>query len=189
MQTSSQNRLGNDFFKRDALVVAPELLGKTIVRKLGNGTIFRLPVSEIEVYRGMEDQACHASKGLTRRNRVMFGPGGSVYMYLVYGMHWMFNIVTGGADQPEAILIRGVGDIYGPGRVTALLKMDGSFYEENITQSDRIWMENAHPVKEYTTGPRVGIHYAGEPWISIPWRYRILPPMPPCPQALKPPSP
>ena len=101
----------------------------------------------------------------------MFGPGGTIYMYLVYGMHWMFNIVTGPEGNPEALLIRGTGSVFGPGRVTRHLQLDGSFYGEDIAHSDRIWLEDATPAISFTTGPRVGIGYAGEPWVSIPWRF------------------
>lgn len=140
-----------------------------------DGARICLPVTEVEVYRGTEDLACHASKGITERNRVMFRHGGIIYMYLVYGMHWMFNIVTGEAGHPEALLIRGIGDIIGPGRVTKHLKMGGDFYGEDMTCSDRIWLADSPLVNNYITSPRVGINYAGEPWVSIPWRYLIKP--------------
>ncbi len=165
------NRLDRTFFLRPALVVAPELLGKLIVRRFDDGSILRIPVTEVEVYLGIDDRACHASRGMTPRNRVMFGEGGILYMYLIYGIHWMLNIVTGGAGQPEALLIRGAGAVAGPGKLTALLRMDGSFYGEDLSTSDRVWIEDAPAIGDFTTGPRVGINYAGEPWISKPWRY------------------
>jgi len=166
--------LPSGFFTRDVLAIAPEILGKILVRTLPDGSEIRLPLTEVEIYRGVEDQACHASKGMTTRNRVMFGVGGHIYMYLVYGMHWMFNIVTGPAGSPEALLIRGVGDVFGPGRVTKLLQMDGSFYGEPMASSTRIRVENAPSIVHYSTGPRVGIHYAGEPWLSKPWRLKVM---------------
>jgi len=138
-----------------------------------DGTKFILPITEVEVYLGEEDQACHASRGVTERNRVMYERGGKIYMYLVYGMHWMFNIVTGEAGHAEALLIRGVGDISGPGRVTRYLQMKRDFYGEDLVTSERIWIEEAPEIEKYSTGPRVGINYAGEPWISAPWRYKI----------------
>lgn len=168
------NRLNHTFFCRDSLVIAPEILGKVIVRVLPDGTRICLPVTEVEVYRGTEDLACHASKGKTKRNQVMFGPGGHIYIYLVYGMHWMLNIVAGEEGSPEALLIRGAGDISGPGLVTRHLKLGGDFYGEYIATSDRIWLEDAQTVNSFSTGPRVGINYAGEPWISIPWRFRTI---------------
>jgi len=162
-----------EFYTRDVLEIAPEILGKKLVRIFDNGSRLELPLTEVEIYRGMEDEACHANRGLTDRNRVMFGEGGYIYMYLVYGMHWMFNIVTGQAGNPEALLVRGVGETIGPGRVTHLLQMDRSFYGESLFNSRRIWIEDAPSVSQYTTAPRVGIHYAGEPWLSMPWRYRV----------------
>ncbi len=162
--------LPQDFYTQDALEVAPQILGKMLVRTFSDGTRIRLPVSEIEIYRGGEDLACHASRGMTGRNRVMFGEGGYIYMYLVYGMHWMFNIVTGPAGHPEALLVRGAGEISGPGKVTKHLGMDRSFYGEPLFNSTRICIENAPTVAQYQTGPRIGINYAGEPWLSIPWR-------------------
>ena len=167
------NRLGHSFFDRDALEIAPEILGKNLMRVMADGTRICLPVSDVEVYRGTEDLACHASKGQTERNKVMFNQGGIIYMYLVYGMHWMFNIVTGAAGHPEALLIRGLGDIIGPGRVTRHLNMGKDFYGEDLVRSERIWLENGPELGQYSTGPRIGINYAGEPWISIPWRFWI----------------
>lgn len=162
--------LPKDFYTQDALEVAPQMLGKILVRTFSDGTQIRLPISEVEIYRGGEDLACHASRGITERNRIMFGEGGYIYMYLVYGMHWMFNIVTGLAGHPEALLVRGIGEIFGPGKVTKHLGMDRSFYGEPIFYSTRIYIENAPTVAQYQTGPRIGINYAGEPWLSIPWR-------------------
>ena len=156
-------------------MVAPEILGKILVRVLQDKTTICLPVTEVEVYRGAEDLACHASKGLTERNRVMFGPGGHIYMYLVYGMHWMCNIVTGAPGHPEALLIRSVGDIAGPGRVTKKLQMGLDFYSEDLVLSERIWLTDGPIIKTFSTGPRIGINYAGEPWVSMPWRYWIKP--------------
>ncbi|MFA6126515.1 MAG: DNA-3-methyladenine glycosylase [Bacteroidales bacterium] len=167
------SRLDHTFFDREALVMAPEILGKTLVRVLPDGSRISLPITEVEVYRGTDDLACHASKGLTERNRVMFGEGGIIYMYFIYGMHWMFNIIAAGPGQPEALLIRGVGEISGPGRVTKILAMDRSFYGEDLRTSKRIWLEDAPAVTSFQTGPRVGINYAGEPWVSVPWRYRV----------------
>lgn len=167
------NRLDHTFFSRDALEIAPEILGKVLVRCMEDGTKLCLPVTEVEVYRGTGDLACHASKGMTQRNRIMFGRGGHIYMYLVYGMHWMFNIVTGMEGNPEALLVRGVGEVTGPGRVTRYLRMNGDFYGENLAGSGRIWLNDAPVVEKFMTSPRIGIDYAGEPWVSIPWRFWI----------------
>ena len=101
----------------------------------------------------------------------MFREGGLVYVYLIYGMYWMLNIVTGKENEAEAVLIRGVQEFSGPGRVGKALQLDKSFYGENLLTSEKIWIENAKPVVKFETSPRIGINYAGEPWVSKPWRF------------------
>lgn len=164
-------RLPADFFQRDVLTVAPELLGKVLVRNFGDGNVERLIISEVEAYSAPHDLACHASKGVNSRTKVMFREGGLVYVYLIYGIYWMLNIVTGHTDEASAVLIRGVKGISGPGRVGKMLRLDKSFYGENLYLSERLWIENSMVSPEYESLPRVGIDYAGEPWISKPWRY------------------
>ena len=165
------NRLPKSFFQREVLEVAPKLLGKIIVRKLNNGKVIKFIITEVEAYSGDGDLACHASKGKTTRTDVMFRDGGVVYVYLIYGMYWMLNIVTGKENDAAAVLIRGIEGISGPGRVGKALQLDKSFYGENLFTSERIWIENAVPVNKFSTSPRIGINYAGEPWISKPWRF------------------
>ena len=164
-------RLLNSFFLRDVLQVAPEMLGKTIVRRYENQSVQRFIITEVEAYSGNGDLACHASKGKTPRTEVMFRDGGLVYVYLIYGMYWMLNIVTGKENDAAAVLIRGVENVSGPGRVGKALQLDKSFYGEELATSDRIWIEEGKKITNYTTSPRVGINYAGEPWISKPWRF------------------
>jgi DNA-3-methyladenine glycosylase len=165
-------RLSPDFFLRDVLEVAPALLGKQLVRQFDDGTIERYQITETEAYRGMEDLACHASKGRTRRTEVMFKEGGTVYVYLIYGMYWLLNLVTGPENQPSAVLIRGMEGFPGPGRVGRKLQLDKSFYGENLLSSSRIWVEDAEPVLEFKTSRRIGIEYAGE-WADKMWRFYI----------------
>lgn len=167
-------RLSSAFFLHDVLEVAPDLLGKILVRKYDDGIIRRFTITETEAYRGIEDKACHASKGRTTRNEVMFREGGLIYVYFIYGMYWMLNIVTGREEDASAVLIRGLDDISGPGRVGKILHMDRSFYGEKLCESNRIWIEDHHSPVIFTTHPRVGIHYAGEPWIGMPWRYILF---------------
>ena len=164
-------RLDKSFFLRDVLEVAPEMLGKIIVRKFADNHIEKFTITEVEAYSGNGDLACQASKGKTKRTEVMFGEGGLVYVYLIYGMYWMLNIVTGHENDAAAILIRGIKGISGPGRVGKTLQLDKSFYGENLATSEKIWIENAEPVINFQTSPRIGINYAGEPWISKPWRF------------------
>ena len=157
------------FFTQDALAIAPKLLGKYLVRKYDDGRIERFQIVEVEAYRGVEDLACHASKGRTKRTEIMYHDGGRLYMYLIYGMYWMLNIVTGQEDEPQAILIRGVVGAIGPGRLTKRLSLDGSFYGE-IVPSSRIWIEDSGESPRYTTTPRIGVDYAKE-WAAKPWRF------------------
>ncbi|MDO8953109.1 MAG: DNA-3-methyladenine glycosylase [Draconibacterium sp.] len=167
-------RLKSSFFRRGVLEVAPELLGKIIVRKFEDGRIEKFVITEVEAYSGDGDLACHASKGKTARNEVMFREGGLVYVYFIYGMYWMLNFVTGEENDASAVLIRGVQGISGPGRVGKSLQLDKSFNGENLFTSERIWIENAETVAKFTTSPRIGINYAGEPWISKPWRFVLI---------------
>jgi len=164
-------KLGQDFFSRDVLEVAPDLLGKVLVRRFENGKLFTSRITEVEAYRGVEDKACHASKGRTSRTEIMYHTGGSVYVYLIYGIYWMLNFVTGDRNEPQAVLIRGLDAITGPGRITRRLEIDSDFYGENLVGSERLWVENSGQQVRMQTGPRIGIDYAGEPWKTLPWRY------------------
>ncbi len=168
------SRLPNSFFQRDVLEVASELLGKIISRKFSNGKIDKFVITEVEAYSGNGDLACHASKGKTQRTEVMFREGGVVYVYLIYGMYWMLNIVTGKENDASAVLIRGIEGISGPGRVGKALQLDKSFNGENLITSQRIWIENTDVVVKFSTSPRIGIDYAGEPWVNKPWRYILI---------------
>ncbi|MBI4158052.1 MAG: DNA-3-methyladenine glycosylase [Candidatus Yanofskybacteria bacterium] len=98
-------RLKQEFFNRGTVVVAKDLLGKYLVRRIGR-KIIRARITETEAYCGIKDNACHASKGLTERTKVMFGPPGRAYVYLIYGMHHCLNVVTMEEGRPEAVLIR-----------------------------------------------------------------------------------
>jgi DNA-3-methyladenine glycosylase len=167
-------RLNCAFFQRNVLEVAPELIGKTIVRKFDDKTIQRYKITETEAYSGDGDLACHASKGKTSRTEVMFREGGLVYVYFIYGMYWMLNFVTGKNEEASAVLIRGLEGISGPGRVGKVLHLDKSFYGENLETSKRIWVEDNENIHEMIATPRIGINYAGEPWISKPWRFLII---------------
>jgi len=165
------NRIPSEFFKREVLEVAPDLIGKMLVRRFDDKSIQKFTITEVEAYRGRDDLACHAYKGKTKRTEVMFREGGLIYVYLIYGMYWMLNIVTGMEKDASAVLIRSVANISGPGRVGKKLQLDKTFYGENLCISDRIWIENSETEVPYIANPRIGIDYAGEPWISVPWRF------------------
>lgn len=166
-------KIETSFFLNDVLHVAPLLIGKYLVRNFPSGKVIKYMITETEAYRGEEDMACHASKGLTARTKIMYDRGGNVYVYLVYGMHWMLNIVTGKANEPQAVLIRGVKDIEGPGRLTKKLEIEESFYGEDLSVSERIWIEEEDKIMQIKTTPRIGIDYAGE-WKNKLWRFVAL---------------
>ncbi len=168
-------KLKKDYYLRDVLDVAPEMPGKYLTMRLTDGSTRRYMITEVEAYRGPEDQASHAFKGRTKRTEIMYQEGGRLYIYLIYGMYWMLNIVTGEKDNPQAILIRGVDEYPGPGRLTKSLAIDKSYNGEDLTLSDRIWVEDAGIVLPVKVGPRIGVDYAGEYWKAKPWRYFIEP--------------
>lgn len=172
-QMEPGRRLQRDFFVRDVLEVAPELLLKSLVLIDSEGIISRYIITETEAYRGSEDKACHASKGRTDRTEVMYHEGGKLYVYLVYGIHWMLNVVTGLRDNPQAVLIRGLKNLNGPGRVTRTLRIDKSYNGEDLILSSRIWIEDSGNFADYKTSERIGIEYAGEYWKTRPWRFYL----------------
>jgi len=167
-----KGRVDRNFFLGDAVTVARQLPGMDLVINAGE-KYGRFMITETEAYLGNGDRACHASRGRTPRTEPMYLDGGHLYIYFVYGMHWMLNIVTGAAEDPQAVLIRGVRQYTGPGRVTKGLGIDGTFNREDLASSGRIWVEKTGLRPDLTAGPRVGINYAGEPWISKPWRFII----------------
>lgn len=165
------NRLNIDFYHQDAVTVAEKLLGKILIRISEDGTINRFRITETEAYLGEEDLACHASKGRTPRTDIMYADGGKLYVYLIYGMYWMLNVVTGTKNQPQAVLIRGIDNIIGSGKVGRELKIDKSFYGESLLNSNRIWIEYAEDETNFSAEARVGVDYAGDEWKNKPWRF------------------
>lgn len=171
---TSSSLLPRDFFDRPADRVARELLGALLVVRGPDGRPTRHVVCETEAYLGAHDLACHGSKGMTKRNAVMFGPAGRWYVYLCYGMHWMLNIVTGPKGVPAAVLIRGAGDFIGPGRVTRGLGIDKSFDGLAATRPTGLWFEPGTPTppRRIRRTPRIGVGYAGE-WAEKPLRFVV----------------
>jgi len=154
------------FYRRGAVTVARDLLGVRLCTAAGSWRI-----TETEAYVGEGDTACHARRGRTPRTAVMYLPGGAAYVYLCYGIHALLNIVTGEKDEPEAVLVRGVQGIPGPGRVTRAAGIDLSFNEENLLRSKRLWLEDDGTRFAYTAAPRVGIDYASERDRQRLWRF------------------
>ncbi len=163
-----------EFFERNALVVARELLGKQLVRRLGTREV-SVMITEVEAYFGFKDQASHAYRGPTLRNSPMWGPAGHIYVYFTYGMHWMLNFTVGKAGYPAAILIRGVEGAAGPARLTKLLKIDKRLNGLPLGKKAGLWLEDRGvvvPKSEIKRGPRVGVDYAG-PYKLKPWRFTL----------------
>ncbi|MGD9719815.1 MAG: DNA-3-methyladenine glycosylase [Pirellulales bacterium] len=167
----------NDFFARPALTVAKELIGKTLVRRTGRRQVACL-IKETEAYIGPHDLACHGSKGRTPRTEVMFGPAGFWYVYFIYGIHWMLNVVTNDVDHPAAVLIRGAGEWTGPARLTKALAIDKRLNAQPATPAAGLWIEDRGvtiPRGGIQRTPRIGVDYAG-PWAARPYRFLLARP-------------
>lgn len=167
----SSIRLQREFYTDDVLIVAKKLIGKLLCRRYEDGSVKKYRINETEAYKAPDDLACHAAKGRTERTEAFYMSGGHVYVYLCYGIHWLINIVTGKEDDPQAVLIRGIETAPGPGRVGSRLELSKKLYGTDLTTSDIIWLEDDGTEWDYIETPRVGIDYAGEPWISKPWRF------------------
>lgn len=189
-------RLGRDDFNRPTLQVARHLLGKFIVRRQRGRQLAGM-ITEVEAYRAPRDRASHAFGGhRSARVEPLYRDGGTAYVHLVYGLHWLLNFSTVGTGTPEGVLIRGIlvgiaaADrrlLSGPGRVGAYLGIDKALDGVDVTRSTRIWLEDRGirvPAGRLRKGPRVGIDYAGPYWAARCWRFWIdmskrLPPFPP----------
>jgi len=170
--------LRKSFFERDTVVVAKDLLGKFLVRKVDGKNIYT-KIVETEAYGGLEDNASHSSHGKTLRNEVMFGEAGRFYVYFVYGMHWMLNVVCGKKDFPAAVLVRGVEidglGFDGPARLTKLLKVDKLFNGKLASKTTGLWFEDRGvkiPRGKIVNSKRIGVDYAGE-WAEKLYRFYL----------------
>ena len=152
-------RLDAEFFHRDVLEAAPDLVGKILVHKLPDGTELRERIAETEAYRGEEDKGCHAAKGRTKRTELLYGESGVIYVYLCYGMHWLMNVITGENDQPQGLLIRAGKKYNGPAKLTKNMKVDGSFNGVSLRDNEEIWFEDDGYRPKIRTAPRVDIEW------------------------------
>jgi len=188
--------LKRDFYTRaDTLRVARELLGKRLVVPAPAGERVSGRIVEVEAYLGVEDRAAHSYGGRrTRRTETMFGTGGRVYVFFVYGMHHQFNVVTGPEGVPHVVLVRAVEPeegielmkerrpvstarelTNGPGKLCRALGIDLTFDGEDLTTGRRLWLEETgvrFKSEEIASGPRVGIDYAAEDALK-PWRFWV----------------
>ena len=166
------------FFARPTVEVARDLLGCRLHRVV-DGVARVARVVETEAYCGVEDLACHASKGLTARTAPMFGPAGHAYVYFVYGMHHCLNAVTEGG-RGAAVLVRALEPLSGipegcktsgPGLLTKAMSVDRTLDAHDLTRGETLWLEAGEgPAGAVETGPRIGVDYAGE-WAGRPWRF------------------
>jgi DNA-3-methyladenine glycosylase len=185
-------KLPREFFNRDPVLVARDLLGKLLVR-IEDGHRISGIVTETEAYRRQEDLACHAKSGLTPRTEVMFGPPGVAYVYFTYGMHWMLNFVCQPEGDPNAVLLRGIHPVEGidlirerrkgrprtawtngPAKICQALNIDKRYNGYDICAPDaELFVIDKEPIADInvTTGPRVGLNSVPEPWLSKPWRF------------------
>ncbi|MBI2551719.1 DNA-3-methyladenine glycosylase [Candidatus Uhrbacteria bacterium] len=185
-----KRRMPRTFYTHPTLTVAKDLLGKFLVRRMPGGKVLAGKIVETEAYIGPQDRASHAFGGKrTPRNEAEYLIGGHVYIYLVYGMYWQFNISTGRQGSPECVLIRAlepdlnvkwkmqnVKFSNGPGKLCRWMKLDKSFYGEDLTKSRRLWLENRGvrvSRAQIVSGPRVGIDYAGAYFAARPWRFYL----------------
>lgn len=151
-------KLNYNFYNQHVVDVAKNLLGK----RLFCGTFFGI-IAETEAYRGSEDEASHASKGVTPRSSVMFGLSGRAYVYMIYGMYYCFNIVCEPLGQPAAVLIRGLRmtDIFldGPGKICRYLSINKKYNAYDIVKSNYLYLKNGFLVdeKDYIATSRYGI--------------------------------
>lgn len=165
--------LGKKFFDRKTLVVAKDLLGKFLVRKMGRKIVAE-KIKEVEAYVGPYDLASHSSKGRTKRTQVMFCKAGTLYVYFVYGMYWMLNVVTEEKDYPAAILIRGTKHYKGPGILTRELKVSGKLNGKLANKKAGLWFEDRGETvspRSIKKTPRIGVHYAGPIWSKKNYRF------------------
>ena len=182
-------RLPRSFLTGDALSIAPALLGRVVVSETAEGRV-AVRLTEVEAYRGADDPASHAYRGLTRRNSIMFDEPGHLYTYFVYGMHWCANIVTGPAGHPSAVLLR-AGDVVaghvlaadrrsdrtksdhlarGPAGLASVLGLAADQNGADLFASDSPLSVRAGlptPPELVRTGPRVGVNVGAE----LPWRF------------------
>lgn len=182
MVFSTQSKMASkilkpEFFDRSSVVVARDLLGKYLVRRVDSKTEAS-KIVETESYEGLEDKASHASLGQTARNAPMFSRAGTIYVYFTYGMHWMLNIVCGKSGHPAAVLIRGIEGCIGPARLTKKLNIDKNLNGKMLGKESGLWVIDKTNKTDRTDTrlkimrtPRVGVVYAGPVWSKKLYRF------------------
>ena len=171
--TNSQSILSLEFFRRPAAKVARDLVGKKILRSY-DGFLKAAIITETEAYEGTHDLASHSSRGRTARTEVMFGPAGCFYIYRIYGLHWMLNVVTGDVDEAAAVLIRSIEGVNGPGRVATALGIDNSLNGLAACPAANLWFETGDSAARKLSirrTARIGVEYAGPIWAEKKLRF------------------
>ena len=185
--------LNQTFYEIGTLRVARALIGKKLVRQIGGIELSGMIV-ETEAYCGRKDSACHAHRGKTNRNSVMFGPPGHAYVYFTYGMHYLLNIVTEAEGKPCAVLIRAILPVAGveemearrrrrkdceltngPAKLCQALAIDKTFNGWDLTSGKELWVEEYKKItpKLITATPRIGIDYAQVQHRNALWRFVV----------------
>ncbi len=182
--------ISREFYGRNTLDVARDLLGKTLVSELPAKGRVALRIVETEAYIGENDKACHASKGMTARNSVMFGEPGHAYVYLIYGMYNCLNLVTEKNGFPAAVLIRAGEPVEGieimaslrkkankpqdiasgPGKLCGAMDITRALNGADVCKKGALYVEDGPAVKDIVASPRIGVDYAGEDALK-PWRF------------------
>jgi len=192
-------KLEQSFYTRDDVVlIARELIGKVLCTRF-EGMLTKGIITETEAYEGITDRASHAyGNRRTARTEIMYREGGTAYVYLCYGIHSLFNVVTSKAGNPHAVLIRsvlptegldimklrtnknsiGAREGMGPGKVASLMGIHYSHSGLSLLEGDHslIWIEHPDGERisgEIIAGPRIGVDYAGED-AKLPYRFRIV---------------
>jgi DNA-3-methyladenine glycosylase len=172
-------KLTREFYDRKTIIVAKELLGKYLVHSK-NGIDQIGKIVEVEAYLGAHDQASHSARGLTARNKIMFGPPGYAYVYLIYGMHYCMNVVTESENHASAILIRALEPIKnitakttGPGLLCRAMNLDLTLNGHDL-MSDNFYLADPLESGKFTiiSKPRIGVDYAGS-WADKLLRFYI----------------
>jgi DNA-3-methyladenine glycosylase len=166
-------RLNSVFYGRDAADLARDLIGTILVRRVGSKEL-RARIVETEAYVGEHDLACHAARGRTARTEVMFGPGGHAYVYFIYGMYDMFNVVSGPAGDAQAVLIRAAealgwnADLSGPGKLTRAMRITRAHNGVDLTGDKLFFLGNPGRRPRIVKAKRIGVDYAKH------WKHALL---------------
>ncbi len=169
------HKLPREFYDRDTILVAKELLGKYLVHHV-HDQVYVGRIVEVEAYLGPHDLAAHSAKGLTKRTQVMFGPPGHAYVYLIYGMYYCMNVVTQAEGLASAVLIRALEPVKnitartsGPGLLCKAMAIDKSLHGHDLL-SDTFYLAAPVETMRFTIvkRPRIGVDYAKH------WAKRLL---------------